>query len=208
MLITILWTFGAQAWLSPGGAELVDPENILVVLVPVLLIGLCVDYALQITGRYRETLVTDSIAGPDGPGRAVAEAVRFSGVPVLLAAGTTAVSFLTNLTSKFEPVADFGIIAGIGVLSGWIVMTNFVPAARLVLDRRRTAQGPQLADPTGRRHHSRRRNHLLSRAGELAVVRRPLPILGGAIILTIAGRPRRHRPGHHFLTERLRAPGL
>ncbi len=183
LLITILWTFGAQAWLSPGGAGLVDPENILVVLVPVLLIGLCVDYALQITGRYRETLVTDSIAGPDGPGRAVAEAVRFSGVPVLLAAGTTAVSFLTNLTSKFEPVADFGIVAGVGVLSGWIVMTNFVPAARLVLDRRRTARGQSLgirpvADTIPGAAP------LLSRLAT-AVVRRPLPILGGAIVVTV-----------------------
>ncbi len=32
------------------------PENNLIPLVPVLLIGLCVDYALQITGRYREDL--------------------------------------------------------------------------------------------------------------------------------------------------------
>ena len=183
LLVTILWTFGAQAWLSPGGAELVDPENILIVLVPVLLIGLCVDYALQITGRYREALVLDPNQRQDASGRAVAEAVRFSGVPVLLAAGTTAVSFLTNLTSEFEPVADFGIIAGIGVLSGWIVMTNFVPAARLVLDRRRTAKGRSLKTrPVADTIPGA--SAVLSRAAT-AAVRRPLPILGGAIILTV-----------------------
>ncbi len=183
LLITIFWTFGAQAWLSPGGADLVDPENILIVLVPVLLIGLCVDYALQITGRYREELAFEGAPSEDAPGRAIGEAVKFSGVPVLLAAGTTAVSFLTNLTGKFEPVADFGIVAGIGVLSGWVVMTNFVPAARLVLDRRRTARGRNLATravadtiPGA--------GVALSRAATV-IVRRPLPILGGAIVVTI-----------------------
>ena len=72
-------------------------------------------------------------------------AVRLSAVPVLLASITTAASFLTNLTSKFEPVADFGIITGIGVLSGWIVMTNYVPACRVWLDRRNVAKGRPLA---------------------------------------------------------------
>ncbi len=184
LLLTILWTFGAQAWLSPGGAGVVDPENILIVLVPVLLIGLSVDYALQITGRYREALLSEgAAAGEDRPGVAIAEAVRSSGVPVMLAAGTTAVSFLTNLTSKFEPVADFGIVAGIGVVSGWIVMTNFVPAARLVADRRRIARGREpatraIADTIPGAET------FLSRAAT-TIVRRPLPILGGAIVVLI-----------------------
>ena len=183
LLITIFWTFGAQAWLSPGGADLVDPENILAVLVPVLLIGLCVDYALQITGRYRETLALEDAPSKDAPGRAVVEAVKSSGVPILLAAGTTAVSFLTNLTGSFEPVADFGIVAGIGVLSGWIVMTNFIPAARLVLDRRRAGRGRALA-ARAVADTIPGAGAALSHAATM-IVRRPLPILGGAIVVTI-----------------------
>ena len=183
LLLTILWTFGAQAWLSPGGAGVVDPENILIVLVPVLLIGLSVDYALQITGRYREALLSGDTAGADRPGVAMASSLRSSGVPLLLAAGTTAVSFLTNLTSKFEPVADFGIVAGIGVVSGWIVMTNFVPAARLVADRRRVARGRDLATRAVADTIPGAET-LLSRAAT-TIVRRPLPILGGAIVVMI-----------------------
>ena len=182
LLLTILWTFGAQAWLSPGGAGIVDPENILIVLVPVLLIGLSVDYALQITGRYREALLAEGAAA-DRPGAAMATAVRSSGVPVLLAAGTTAVSFLTNLTSKFEPVADFGIVAGIGVVSGWIVMTSFVPAARLVADRRRVARDRRPATRAVAETIPGVES-FLSRAAT-TIVRRPLPILGGAVALVI-----------------------
>jgi len=183
LLLTILWTFGAQAWLSPGGAGLVDPENIMIVLVPVLLIGLCVDYALQITGRYREALASEGRASGDSPRLAAGKAVRSSGLPVMLAAATTAVSFLTNLTSRFEPVADFGLVAGIGVLSGWIVMTTFVPAARLVLDSGNLRKGRGLAvRPVAETIPGA--GAVLSRVAN-TVVRRPLPILGGAIVATI-----------------------
>ena len=143
--MTILWTLGVQAWLSPGGAGIVNPDNILLTLVPVLLISLSVDYALQISGRYREALRGESDRGSEAAGRAMAHSVRHCGVPVLLAAGTTAVSLLANLTSRFDPIAEFGIIASIGVVSGWIVMTSFVPAARLVLDQWRAAKGREPA---------------------------------------------------------------
>ncbi len=182
--ITLAWTLGAQAWLSPGGADILDPGNIFVPIVLVLLISLSVDYALQITSRYREALAHEgSEPGEGATGRSIGHAVKASGVPVLLAAGTTAVSLLMNLTSRFEPVADFGLLAAIGVASGWIVMTSFVPAARLLVDRRRAAKGRQLATMpvadtvpgTGA---------ALSLAAR-AIARRPLTVLGGAVVVTI-----------------------
>ncbi len=181
--MTILWTFGALSWLSPGGAGIVDPDNILLTLVPVLLISLSVDYALQIVGRYREALRNDPEPDDDASGRAMAQSVRLCGVPVLLAAGTTAVSLLANLSSRFEPIADFGIIASIGVISGWIVMTSFVPAARLALDRRLTAKGRK---PTTRPVADTIPGAaaLLPRVAS-AVVRRPIPVLSAAILLTV-----------------------
>jgi len=181
--MTILWTFGALSWLSPGGVGIVDPDNILLTLVPVLLISLSVDYALQIVGRYREALRNDPEPDDDASGGAMAQSVRLCGVPVLLAAGTTAVSLLANLSSRFEPIADFGIIASIGVISGWIVMTSFVPAARLALDRRLTAKGRK---PTTRPVADTIPGAaaLLPRVAS-AVVRRPIPVLSAAIVLTV-----------------------
>jgi len=181
--MTILWMLGAQAWLSPGGAGIVDPDNILLTLIPVLLISLAVDYALQITGRYREALRDDAERAPDAPGRAIAHSVRLCGVPVLLAAGTTAVSLLANLTSRFQPIAEFGIIASIGVVSGWIVMTSFVPAARLTLDRWRATKGREpavqpIADTIPGASAA------LPRIAAI-VVRRPLPVLAAVIAVTV-----------------------
>ena len=193
--MTILWTFGALSWLSPGGVGIVDPDNILLTLVPVLLISLSVDYALQIVGRYREALregnegggnaehAKDTGEGGDASGRAIARSVRLCGVPVLLAAGTTAISLLANLSSRFEPIADFGIIASIGVISGWIVMANFVPSARLILDRRLAAKGKA---PT-----TRPLADTIPGAGAVlprvatGVARRPLPVIIVALALTV-----------------------
>ena len=187
LLMTILWTLGAQAWLSPGGAGIVDPANLLLTLVPVLLISLCVDYGLQITGRYREALRSGEGSADDpedeSAGRAVTRSVMLCGVPVLLAAGTTAVSLLANLTSRFKPVAEFGIMASIGVISGWVVMTNFVPAARLALDRRRVAKGRTLATrPLADTIPGTAA--ILPRVAA-AVVRRPVAVLSAAAVVTV-----------------------
>ena len=203
--MTILWMLGAQAWLSPGGAGIVDPDNILLTLIPVLLISLAVDYALQITGRYREALRDDAERAPDASGRAIAHSVRLCGVPVLLAAGTTAVSLLANLTSRFKPIAEFGIIASIGVVSGWIVMTSFVPAARLALDRWRATKGRDTGDPAHSRHDSRRRDspspHRRDRGAPAAPGPRRRHRRHGP------GRRGRHQPRHDVRGEGLPAAG-
>ncbi len=139
LILTIVWVFGIQGWLGPGGIGLIGADNPMAMMIPVLLIGLTVDYALQVTARYREHLQTGQKPGP-----AMRDAVRHSGLPLMLAAVTTAVSFLTNLTSSLPPMQDFGIIAGLGVIFGWLVMTTFPPAARALVDRQRRRKGKPL----------------------------------------------------------------
>ncbi len=182
--LTVAWALGAHAWLSPGGADLLEADNIFLLVVLVLLISLSVDYALQIVGRYREALAEEG-AEPDGEAskRSIGRAITASGVPVLLAAVTTAVSLFLNLTSQFRPIGEFGVIAAIGVMSGWVVMTTFVPAARLLLDRRRAAKGRALVSkPVADTVPGAER--LLSLAAS-TVSRRPRFVLRSAIVVTI-----------------------
>lgn len=56
LVITIVWVFGLQGLLGPGGVGLIGASNPLATMIPVLLIGLTVDFALQITGNYCEQL--------------------------------------------------------------------------------------------------------------------------------------------------------
>lgn len=152
LALTILWAFGFQAWLGPGGAGWLGANSPLTIMIPVILIGLCVDYALQISGRYRDALRTQSQGRPQDPsassGRvrtAVTQALRTSYLPLGLASATTSVSFFTNITSSIKPNRDFGVIAGLGVLSGLAIMLLFASSARYLLDARKARAKKKIA---------------------------------------------------------------
>ena len=110
-------------------------------MVPIIVIGLTVDYAIQIVSHCREQR-TD--------GKRVVEAIRGGlanvTVPLTLAAVTTIASLLASLFSPIGIVGDFGIIAGLGVGMSLLVMLTLVPAGRTIIDRRREARG-KLAAP-------------------------------------------------------------
>ena len=136
LLMSIIWIVGAEGWLGPNALGLTGPPNSLTTMVPIIIIGLTVDYAIQIVSHYREQR---------NAGESVLEAVRGGfrnvAIPLLLAAVTTIVSLLASLFSPIEIVGDFGIIAGLGVGMSLIVMLTLVPAGRTIIDRRREARG-------------------------------------------------------------------
>jgi len=105
-------------------------------IVPILLIGLGVDYAIHLIARYREEV---------GEGRTVAEGVRQAigtvGVALALATVTTVVGFLTNVFNPVPALKDFGILAAVGILVAFVLMLTFVPAVRLLADRRAERTG-------------------------------------------------------------------
>lgn len=136
LLLSIIWVVGLEGWLGPGALGVIGPPNALTALVPIIIIGLTVDYAIQVVSNYREQRAT---------GAPVIEAVR-SGmrhvvIPLLLAAVTTMVSLLANLFSPVEIVGDFGVVAAFGVGMSLFVMLTLVPAGRTIIDRRREARG-------------------------------------------------------------------
>jgi predicted RND superfamily exporter protein len=57
-------------------------------------------------------------------------------VALVLATVTTGVGFLTNLASPIGAVADFGILATVGIGAAFVLMLTFVPSVRILLDRR------------------------------------------------------------------------
>ncbi len=136
LVLTIVWVLGAQGWLGPNGIGVIGAPNTLTTMVPIILIGLVVDYAIQTVGLYREQR---------NEGHEVRTAVRLGLraviIPLSLAAITTIVSFLTNLTSPIPANGDFGVVAGIGVGAGLIVMLTLTASSRALLDRWRESRG-------------------------------------------------------------------
>ena len=136
LLMSIIWIVGAEGWLGPNGMGITGPPNSLTTMVPIIIIGLTVDYAIQIVSHYRE----QRTAG-QGVLNSVRTGLQNVTIPLVLAAVTTIISFLANLFSPINIVGDFGIIAGLGVGMSLIVMLTLVPAGRTIIDRRREAHG-------------------------------------------------------------------
>ena len=105
-------------------------------ILPILLIGLGVDYSIHITSRYREE-VSEGIPVADS----ITIGIRTVGIALVLATITTAVGFLTNLLSAMPGLREFGVLAAIGITASFIIMMTFVPAVRLLLDTRAETKG-------------------------------------------------------------------
>ena len=136
LVLTIVWVMGAQGWLGPNGIGVMGAPNTLTTMVPIMLIGLVVDYAIQTVGLYRE----QRHEGNDVR-RAARLGLRAVIIPLSLAAVTTIVSFLTNVTSPIPANGDFGIAAGVGVAAGLVVMLTLLASSRALLDRWRESRG-------------------------------------------------------------------
>ena len=136
LIVAIMWLVGAEGWMGPNGLGVIGPPSSLTAMVPVIIISLTVDYAIQAISHYREQRLE---------GEPVVQAVRIGlrnvTVPLVLAAVTTIVSLLATLFSPIGVIGDFGVVAGMGVGMSLIVMLTLVPAARTILDRRREARG-------------------------------------------------------------------
>ena len=179
LLISVSWIVGAEGWLGPNGLDWIGPPSSVSTMVPIIVISLTVDYAIQAVSHYRERRLE---------GEPVLEAVQTGlhnvGIPIVLAAVTTIASFLSILFSPIGVIGDFGIVAALGVALSLIVMLSLVPAGRTIIDRRREARG-KLKEPrpvSGALPG-------IERAAEVfgaAVARRPAPYLIAVLAVTVA----------------------
>jgi len=178
IVISIVWMLGVAVLLGPDYLGLVDDFSPVLQILPVLLIGLGVDFAIHMTARYREEI---------GAGRAVADsgehATATVGIALVLATVTTAVGFLTNLANPIPPVKDFGIIAAFGIAGAFVIALTLVPAVRSLLDQRAERRGTLPSS-----EFEVPENRLIPRVmSKLAVLAEQLPVPTLSLALVLAG---------------------
>ncbi len=178
LAITIVGTLGFEGLAGPDGLGLIGPPNSLTSMVPIMMVGLVVDYSIQTVAKYRE-LRGD---GLDVVG-AARGALQGVALPLGLAAGTTIISFLTNLTSAIPANGDFGVVAAFGVFFGLFTMLILIPAARTIFDRRREAAG-KLGEARQMTDAIPGAGAVAERVGRL-VAAKPMVVLALAGIVTI-----------------------
>lgn len=134
LVLGILWMYGF-------GTALGFSFNPMTIVVPVLIVGLGIDYGIHLTMRHREELKR----GTDIEG-AVSNTIKHVGMALLLVTITTCAAFLSSLASPMAPIRDFGIIAAIGMVSCFITMVTFVPACLHIRDTRRAKKLKRLEE--------------------------------------------------------------
>ena len=129
LVMTVIWTFG---FLGFSGI----PFSQQMISVPVLLLAVGVDFGIHIINRYREETVK---------GYKAVEAMREANNQLMIAfvivTVTTVFGFGANVISDLGPIRDLGIASAIGIIFTFLIFGLFLPAAKLEVDKLRTAYG-------------------------------------------------------------------
>ncbi|MFA9426311.1 MMPL family transporter [Natronorubrum sp. A-ect3] len=195
ILAVLVWTFGFMGWAGIA-------FNQMMIAVPVLLIGLSIDYAIHVFMRHREQReiqrISDERAGSDATREqretgGVDSTVRGSmtialagvGVALIWVTATTAIGFLANLVSPIGPIREFGIVSSVGIIAALIIFGALIPALKVEIDSALEARGwgrHKRAFGTG----EGRFTSALT-LGSTAARKIPLVILVVALLLTAGG---------------------
>ncbi|WP_312912396.1 MMPL family transporter [Natronosalvus caseinilyticus] len=176
ILLVLVWTFGFMGWADIA-------FNQMFVAVPVLLIGLSIDYAIHVFMRHREQRederTTDDVRG------SMKVALAGVGIALVWVTATTVIGFLSNLISPIAPIRDFGIVSSFGIVAALAIFGVLVPAAKVELDDLLESRGfdrRKRAFGTG----SGRFSDALT-LGSTAARKVPLVVLVVALLLTAGG---------------------
>ncbi len=121
--LVLVWTFGFMGW---AGIDF----NQIFIAVPVLLIGLSIDYAIHVFMRQREHRQVDG----NTPGNAMRLALVGLLVALTWVTATAVFGFLANLVSPIEPIQQFGLVSAFGIASALLIFGLLIPAIKVELD--------------------------------------------------------------------------
>ena len=182
LLIAISIAFGLATLL-------VGHLNILSMAFAVMLLGLGVEYSIQVVLRHQELLQHDNFE------TALQESLVSNLRPVLLAFTTTALAFLTFLLTDFRGIAELGLIAAVGVFVCFAATFTVLPAV-LVMLHKKSETGTQKPIPQNRK------------PGIQRLFARPGLIVAATALLALAGTAALTRVPFDFNMLNLQAKGL
>ena len=129
LVMTIIWTFG---FLGYSGI----PFSQQMIIVPVLLLAVGVDFGIHVVNRYREETVEGAKPIP-----AMETATNQLAIAFLIVTVTAVIGFGANLVSDLQPIRELGIALSVGIVFTYFIFGWFLPAAKLLVDRLRENYG-------------------------------------------------------------------
>jgi uncharacterized protein len=111
------------------GLRLVGALNPISIAFAVLFVGIGVDFGIQFSVRYRaERYENDDLSA------ALVSTAKNVGVPLTLAAATTAAGFFSFLPTAYGGFSELGEIAGVGMIVAYLTSITLLPALLRVLN--------------------------------------------------------------------------
>jgi uncharacterized protein len=168
MVLGVIWGFGVIGYLG-------IPLTMVTISGLPILIGLGVDFAVQIHSRYEGELGRDPLAGTGG---ALRRTFLRLGPAVGVAAVAAAVGFLALRTSDVPMVRDYGLLLSIGTAAALAAALVPLPAVLSWRDRHR-----RFTPPADGRRRVERATRALSTAGRGHTV----GLLAVSLLVVVAG---------------------
>ncbi|NYT11328.1 MAG: RND family transporter [Methanomassiliicoccales archaeon] len=178
-LVGLLGLVIAIVWMYGFGALLGYSFNPMTMIVPILILGLGIDYSIHLIMRYREERM-----GGKGIEKGVSNTIIFVGEALLLATITTMIAFLSNLTSPLQPISEFGVLAAVGIFSSFVAMILLIPGVKILRDRRKEAKGKISERYIKKKMNGYSMEGINSLSGQ-AAKRHPWGVVAVALIITI-----------------------
>ncbi len=165
LAFSIIWMYGF-------GAAFHFEFNPMTTAIPILLIGLGIDYGIHLTMRYREE------AAEAKRRERVYRTLETVGAALLLATLTSMVAFLSNLVSPIKLLQQFGILSAFGIFAAFVTMILFVPAVQQLRRKERRKKEGRITE------HGKEVLGKIIGAGATAGSRHPLAVITIAIVIT------------------------
>lgn len=122
VFLSTLWTFGLMAWVN-------IPIYAVSTMIPVMLIAIGVADGIHLYSH----LQLFQRHNPDaGKKEAVINMIKHMWSPVIMTSITTAVGFISLLTSQVYPIKYFGIFTAFGVLVAMVLSLVIIPAGIMI----------------------------------------------------------------------------
>lgn len=127
VLLANVWLFGLIGWSG-------RPMTIITPAAPVLLLALGSAYGLYVVNKIRSDVESGAAARAAGRDAAVIASTAAVAVPILYAAGTDIIGFLTLRGVKLSLIADFGVFSAIGLFFAAVLAVTLLPALSATID--------------------------------------------------------------------------
>ncbi len=151
LIMGVLWSLGF-ALMTVGHFN-----DISMAVIPMVL-GIGIDFGIQILGRYEEELGLNRTVE-----QAVTASLQHTGVAIITGGSTTAIAFFTLCFNDFSGLSELGIIAGASIVLCIAANLLVLPAIFILRDRNRSAADLQAQSSNSAWHFIHNWDHSMVR---------------------------------------------